>query len=232
MNKSLSTDIISFLVVVVGYVFHNDTVLTTGLFALSGALTNHLAVYMLFEKVPFLYGSGIVEEKFEEFKLGIHGLIMNQFFTKENLEKFFTHTEKDSIDLKPIILNTDMTPAFEGLKEAVMQSPFGGMLAMFGGESSLDSLKEPFSEKLKSSLVKIVSSSSFENTLKQNLSSGNFTHDILKKIDSIVKNRLDELTPKAVKEIIEKMIKEHLGWLVIWGGVFGGLIGFVSSFLI
>jgi len=31
-----------------------------------------------------------------------------------------------------------------------------------------------------------------------------------------------------VKEIIERMIQEHLGWLVVWGGVFGGLIGLVT----
>ncbi|ETZ10388.1 hypothetical protein AJ90_15080 [Vibrio parahaemolyticus M0605] len=27
------------------------------------------------------------------------------------------------------------------------------------------------------------------------------------------------------------MIKEHLGWLVVWGGVFGGLIGVISTFI-
>ena len=32
-----------------------------------------------------------------------------------------------------------------------------------------------------------------------------------------------------VKEIIQKMIKEHLGWLVVWGGVFGAVIGLVST---
>ncbi|ELA8065922.1 DUF445 domain-containing protein, partial [Vibrio alginolyticus] len=25
--------------------------------------------------------------------------------------------------------------------------------------------------------------------------------------------------------------KEHLGWLVVWGGVFGGLIGVISTFI-
>jgi hypothetical protein len=25
------------------------------------------------------------------------------------------------------------------------------------------------------------------------------------------------------------MIRKHLGWLVVWGGVFGGLIGFLVS---
>jgi hypothetical protein len=27
------------------------------------------------------------------------------------------------------------------------------------------------------------------------------------------------------------MIREHLGWLVVWGGVFGGLIGLMTSFI-
>jgi hypothetical protein len=25
------------------------------------------------------------------------------------------------------------------------------------------------------------------------------------------------------------MIKEHLGWLVVWGGFFGGLLGLILS---
>jgi len=232
MSKSTATDLISFLVVIIGYATQNDTILMTGLFALSGAITNHLAIYMLFEKVPFLYGSGVIEEKFEDFKLGIHGLVMNQFFTKENLEKFFSSNDSKDINLEPVINSTDMTPAFESLKTAVMESPFGGMLSMFGGASALDSLKQPFEEKLKSSLIKITSSQSFKDTLKQNINSGNFTHDILAKIDHIIKARLEELTPKMVKEIIENMIKHHLGWLVIWGGIFGGLIGLVSSFIV
>jgi len=35
-----------------------------------------------------------------------------------------------------------------------------------------------------------------------------------------------------VKKIIENMIQKHLGWLVVWGGVFGGLIGLITSFVI
>jgi len=35
-----------------------------------------------------------------------------------------------------------------------------------------------------------------------------------------------------VKEIVQKLIKEHLDWLVVWGGVFGGVIGLFSSFLL
>ena len=35
--------------------------------------------------------------------------------------------------------------------------------------------------------------------------------------------------PEDIKIIIQKMIKEHLGWLVVWGGFFGGFLGLVLS---
>ncbi|MDD4855931.1 MAG: DUF445 domain-containing protein, partial [Sulfuricurvum sp.] len=41
-----------------------------------------------------------------------------------------------------------------------------------------------------------------------------------------------ELTPMMIKEMLHGLMKEHLGWLVVWGGVFGGAIGIVSAFLI
>ncbi|MCI0500207.1 MAG: DUF445 domain-containing protein, partial [Epsilonproteobacteria bacterium] len=43
---------------------------------------------------------------------------------------------------------------------------------------------------------------------------------------------LNELNPKMVKDIVENMMKEHLGWLVVWGGVFGGAIGIISSIIL
>ncbi len=52
---------------------------------------------------------------------------------------------------------------------------------------------------------------------------------IARKVDKIVAGRLDELTPDDVKRIVQDMIREHLGWLVVWGGVFGGLIGLLTS---
>jgi hypothetical protein len=32
--------------------------------------------------------------------------------------------------------------------------------------------------------------------------------------------------------MVQQMIEQHLGWLVVWGGVFGGLIGLVSNALL
>jgi len=68
MNKSLVTNSLAVIVVVIGYVLQQSVILSVGLFALSGAITNWLAVYMLFEKIPGLYGSGVIPARFEDFK--------------------------------------------------------------------------------------------------------------------------------------------------------------------
>lgn len=233
MNKSFLSNFFALVLAIIGFLMNNETLFMVGLFALSGALTNAIAIYMLFEKVPFLYGSGVVEQRFTQFKQGIYSLMMNEFFTKENLQNFFEQevtSNKSSFNLTPILEKTDFTPAFESLKTAVIESPFGGMLGMFGGEKALEPLKEPFIQKLQSAIVQISKNESFQQALHESLGSSNISEDIYDKVSAIVNKRLDELTPKMVKEIVQKMIKEHLGWLVVWGAVFGGLIGVVSVF--
>ena len=234
MNKSLGTNLIACLIVIVGLLSDNNIVLTVGLFALSGAVTNWIAVHMLFEKVPFLYGSGVVENRFEQFKTSIHTLIMNQFFTKENLDKFFESemSSNKKLDLSNVIEKTDFTIAFESLKSAVMESSFGGMLGMFGGEKALEPLQVPFEKKMKVAINEIVHTDDFQALVQETLKNSDISEDMSKKIDTVVLARLEELNPKMVKNLVQDMIKEHLGWLVVWGGVFGGLIGLIGSFVI
>jgi len=234
MNKSLGTNLIACLIVIVGLLSDNNIVLTVGLFALSGAVTNWIAVHMLFEKVPFLYGSGVVENRFEQFKTSIHSLIMKQFFTKENLDKFFEAemSTNKKLDLSNVIEKTDFSIAFESLKDAVMESSFGGMLGMFGGVAALEPLKDSFETKMKASINEIVHTDTFQELIQETLKNSDISEDMSEKIDTVVLARLDELNPKMVKNLVQDMIKEHLGWLVVWGGVFGGLIGLVGSFVI
>ncbi|MCK9474102.1 DUF445 domain-containing protein [Sulfurimonas sp.] len=233
LNKSFITNLLAATLVVLSFFIDSsmsNMILYTGLFALSGALTNQLAIHMLFEKVPFLYGSGVIPARFEAFKEAIKNLMMSQFFTKEQLDYFFKN-EKRKIDLVPIIETTDFSPAFDALTKTVMESSFGGMLGMFGGESVLESLREPFSLKMKNAVVKIVQSETFNYTLQNHLQNSSLSEDMIKSIEDIIEIRLNELTPVMVKEMVQQLIKEHLSWLIVWGGVFGGLIGLVSSFL-
>ncbi|MDB4578957.1 hypothetical protein N9105_06580, partial [Akkermansiaceae bacterium] len=143
LNKSLLTNLITILLAIGGY-FWSGPLLSIGLFAFSGALTNWLAIHMLFEKVPGFYGSGVIPARFEDFKIGIHQLIMQQFFTEENITRFFEgneDSERSGMDLAPLIDSVDLDPSFEALKVAVMKSKLGGTLAMFGGAAALDPIK-------------------------------------------------------------------------------------------
>lgn len=234
LNKTFITNLIAAGLVGLSFIVDNEfssVLLYSGLFALSGALTNQLAIHMLFEKVPLLYGSGVIPARFEAFKGAIKNLMMSEFFTREQLDNFFKNEEK-KIDLEPIIQETDFTPAYDALSKTVMESSFGGMLGMFGGESALEGLREPFSIKMKTAVISIVNSQAFNNTLQNHMQNSSLSNDLISSIESMIDARLNELTPQMVKEMVQKMIREHLEWLVVWGGVFGGLIGLLSSFLI
>lgn len=233
-SKSFLTNLLAALLVALSALIEESfrsLMLYTGLFALSGSLTNQLAVYMLFEKVPFLYGSGVIPARFDAFKESIKELMMSQFFTQRQLDDFFKDEEK-KIDLAPIIEKTDFTPAFDALSKTVMESSFGGMLGMFGGEKALEGLREPFSKKMRDAVIKIAKSEAFERTLQNHLQNSSLSSDMIKNIEEIIDARLNELTPQTVKEMVQRLIKEHLSWLVVWGGVFGGLIGMISSLLL
>lgn len=233
MNKSFMTNSIAALIVVAGFILKNELVLNIGLFALSGAVTNWLAIHMLFEKVPGLYGSGVIPARFEDFKLAIRRLMMEQFFTEENIDRFLRVSDgiKPDLHLSPVIAKIDLSPSFDSLVKVIMESSFGGMLGMFGGQEALMPLKEPFIKNMKESLIDMTQSDSFLELLRDELEQPDVMQDIRQKVELIIEQRLEELTPKLVKEIIQAMIKQHLGWLVVWGGVFGGMIGFIASMI-
>ncbi len=234
MSKSFITDLISVLLIGISFIVpqqYHSPLLFTGLFALSGAITNQLAIHMLFEKVPFLYGSGVIEKNFETFKASIRTMIMKQFFTKEQLSNFF-EKEEQKIDLAPLVEGADFSPAFDALSKTVMESKFGGAIQMFGGEEALEGLRDPFARKLKSAVSSIVSSSAFKAQLDHHIQNSALSDDMIDSVEALITKRLDELTPKMVKELVQELIKEHLGWLVVWGGVFGGLIGLASSYFL
>ena len=235
LNKSFLTNLTAIIIIVAGYLcpIEPDLMKSIGFFALSGAVTNWLAIHMLFEKVPFLYGSGVIPNRFDEFKFAIKDLMMKQFFTQENIEQFIEAEEQQGsnvLNIDPLMNAIDYDKIYEGLVSSIMESSFGSMLQMMGGEEALAPLREPFMEKMKNTLREMVESERFKDVLKLGLDSHKIGQDIVSKIETIIDKRLNELTPQLVKEIVQKIIKVHLGWLVVWGGVFGGFLGAEFSF--
>ncbi len=233
-NKSLITNVLSVLCFVVGILMPDKNpashiIMTVGLFALSGAITNWLAVHMLFEKVPLLYGSGVVLIQFEAFKQGIANLMMDNFFSEENFKKL---TEKImetdnglTIDKDRILAKIPYSEMFDGFLKVVTESKFGGMLAMVGGTKTLEPMREPFSHELGRQIKTLMENPDFLSELTPSQDAS----DIRKQVVELIELRLNELTPTMVKEIVQEMIHKHLDWLVVWGGVFGGLVGLVTA---
>lgn len=238
MEKSLLANLIAVTLVGVGLILtdpHRTYVLNTGLFALSGALTNWLAIHMLFEKVPGFYGSGVIPLRFEEFKTAIRSLIMEQFFSNDSLERFFQDTTKlvDSFDeqLKSSVDQLDLGPAFESLVDMIMASSFGSMLGMIGGRDALNSLKPPFAERMRKFIKQLLASETFRKRLQEAIGKAMTDSGLRDQLELMIDHRLDQMTPVMVKEIVQTMIRKHLGWLVIWGCVFGGAIGLMVSLI-
>ena len=194
-----------------------------GMFAISGSITNWLAVHMLFDNVKFLYGSGVILDRFDEIKLGIKNLALEELFTKDKIKKYLL--DKNDNGIKSIISKIDYDKLFEGLLDAIESSKLGGMLVMLGGRKALLPLKEPIITKLKSTI----------NEKLKNLFTDSSEVDLVEKfkksIEKAIDSKLQELKPEDVKMIIEKMIRVHLGWLIVWGGVFGGLFGLIFSLI-
>ncbi len=223
MNKSLITNLIAVSITSYGMLAQNYSteIFMAGLFALSGGLTNWLAIHMLFEKVPLLYGSGVIPLKFEEIKEGIKNLIMNEFFSKNSLENFLKN--ENSLTDNDLSEKLDYDLIFDKLVEAIEESSMGSMLNVLGGKKSLLPLKIPIEKKIK----QVIDEISSNNLQKDN----NFSDVIKGKIEMIIDKRLSELTPDHVKIIMRDMIHKHLGWLVVWGGFFGFVIGVILGVL-
>ena len=239
LNKQNLTNSIALALVILGLALpHEDgnPWLSMGLFAFSGAVTNWLAVYMLFEKVPGLYGSGVIPERFEDFKAGIHRLMMNQFFTPERIEQFLRESNVEGSLLASgadsLMEQMDTDRAFQTMVSVIEESSFAPMLAMVGGPAALAPLKEPFIEKFHELIHEILADPRVQQTVEEHFHKANAAETMTERIEGIVRQRLDELTPERVKEIVEDMIRQHLDWLVVWGGVFGGLIGLLTHFFI
>jgi len=211
-----------------------NQLMSMGLFALSGGLTNWLAIYMLFERVPGLAGSGVIPNRFEEFKAAIRHLMMDQFFSSTHLRKWVEQEEAHIAHwFKPdsLVESLDYDSLYEKLVDAVMDTSFGGMLNALGGKRLLDSMKENIIEKIKASLSEMSHRPRFRQALVKCIDNEAILKDMKSRIEHVIDQRLQELTPKLVKKIIQDMIHKHLGWLVVWGVVFGTLLGLAASFI-
>eukprot|EP00028_Trichosphaerium_sp_Am-I-7-wt_P001564 CAMPEP_0168521534 /NCGR_PEP_ID=MMETSP0405-20121227/8725_1 /TAXON_ID=498012 /ORGANISM="Trichosphaerium sp, Strain Am-I-7 wt" /LENGTH=165 /DNA_ID=CAMNT_0008542795 /DNA_START=317 /DNA_END=814 /DNA_ORIENTATION=- len=52
---------------------------------------------------------------------------------------------------------------------------------------------------------------------------------IRQEVDNLMVTKLQELNAGRVKKLMEDVIRKHLGWLIVWGNVFGGILGLITK---
>lgn len=200
--------------------------LAAGLFGFAGGITNWLAVKMLFDRVPGLYGSGVIPARFREIRATIKTLIMTHFFEEAYLRRFFEEHGSGGAaprlgeKMRALLDTEEADRAIEAELESLRQGPMGMMIGMAGPEA-VKLLARQFVGALIDRLAPLV-----EERLRQDPSAG--IPALRAQVDRLLEAKLRELTPAVVKEMMELVMRRHLGWLIVWGNVFGGLIGLLS----
>jgi len=187
-------------------------VLGTGLFAVSGGVTNWVAIKMLFNKVPGLYGTGIIPGKFKEIRLVLKNVVMKNFFDETYLN-FYLKDKVLNMDIEGKLTEFLNSDKLEAVLEAVLGDDAKMMVPII----------RPFLKKTGVSLAPVLKEKIKSLDLMNDLESVN------KQIDNMLTTRLEELTPEKVKMLLSEVMKEHLYWLIIWGNVFGGILGLIST---
>lgn len=186
--------------------------ISAGLFAVGGGVTNWVAIKMLFDKIPGVYGSGIIPARFKEIREVVKNVIMKNFFD----ETYLNHYLKDKV------LALDIEGKLEDfLKSDSMVKMLEGL---FGGDAKmLIPIIQPYAVKTGKRIAPII---------KDKIRNMDLLHDLENvkgQIDAMLTNRMMELTPAKVKLLLEEIMRKHLYWLVVWGNVFGAIIGVISA---
>jgi len=244
-NISFLSNCTSFSILVLGIILSNTVgkdsatghtfsryVLSFGLFAFAGGITNWLAVKMLFDKVIFLYGSGVIPRRFVEIRTALKEMIMTSFFDEEYMRDYMQNNNDNTVDIEKacyeLIASDKMSTMMDKKLNEQLQNPLVViMMAGFGiqNPASLIPLVKPMLMNFAKGMVPDIQKSINEALEKK----AGDAKKMRKKIDTLLEDRLQYLTADAVKKLLENVIRRHLHWLVIWGNVFGGFIGFISA---
>ena len=200
--------------------------LSSGMFGLSGGVTNSLAIHMLFEPVCNLPGTGVISRNFKEIRVTVKDTIMRTFFDGPHVENFMrTRLAKlqGSIDLGARLTKVLETPeADELITKALadlIEKPEGWPLLLFGGSpTELTVMVKPFLIAMAPNVAPLLTKMIDVDSIMP-------AEKIRSEIDALMAERLETLTPERVRALIERVIRKQLGWLIVWGNVVGALVG-------
>jgi len=226
-------------------------ILSTGMFAFSGGITNSLAIKMLFDKVPGFIGSGVILDRFREILAKLKQLMLVNFFQPAYLRQFIAE-ERSRIDWAKYLKKgagpsspmarfvrkqwerlaspETIAPIVDKQLDKLTDSPAGGLLLMMGIDNVKPSVNRFVAGLLSSfqdQVVQFASKVDLEE-LEIEIDEEKLVEDVRAHAEALIDAKLEELNAQDVKRMMEDVIRNHLGWLVVWGNVFGAILGVLS----
>lgn len=188
-----------------------------GLQAFAGGLTNWIAIQMLWNKIPYLAGTGIILEKYDEIRDALKETVMTTFFDETYLNWYVKDKllSINYVEVTKTLVNKHN--AHEIILEAAVKDP--NLRALVG-----PSLK-PLIVKTVMKMEPQIKGAIKKVNLVQQLSSAR------KQIDDMLEGKLQIMTPPRVKSLMEDLIASELYWLIVWGNIFGGGLGLIGAIL-
>ncbi|XRB15161.1 DUF445 domain-containing protein [Pseudoscourfieldia marina] len=234
LEKGALVNEVACVIMVIGIALHKGAGVSAGfwifyfgLFGFAGGITNWIAIKMLFDEIPGVYGSGIIPKQFKQIRTTIKRMVMETFFEPKFLEKQLRERLSkyaNSDAAREAVSSLMSTPEFESaLDEKLNQfgsGMTGTMLKMLGLDPMvMKPYVKPFVEGVAEDCAPF---------LAQMLAEGNLpVLQLRDEVDRLMEERLKELTAEKVKALVEDIMREHLGWLVVWGVIFGIVIGII-----
>lgn len=237
INKGDLSNVITFLIMVGGLFLKlfaphaaSDYIFSFGLFGFAGGITNWLAIKMLFDEVPGLIGSGVIPRRFEEIRREVKNTIMKTFFDGGFIKTYITEQSGDMISklgledkIVGFLRSGKGKQMIREKLEGSRQSELGLMLAMVNVDIGGELMLKKVTDELASMAGQV------GPLVMSVVDPDNLPIDKLRdEVDKLMTAKLAELDADKVKELMEEVIRKHLGWLVVWGNVFGGCIGIVA----
>ncbi|XP_019849205.1 PREDICTED: uncharacterized protein LOC100633155 isoform X2 [Amphimedon queenslandica] len=204
-----------------------------GFFGLAIGIINWLFIELLFRKVLCVFGSGLIQKHYGEIINGFRDVIVDVIFDTEQLQSFFT--EKDERIRKILKLESRVSGLLDSdAAQKVIDSKIDSILASPQGMHLL--MMNVDEEKVRRMLqvnirtfIDNVSPMIYKRLVAPGISDA---QSLKSEITYILEPKITQLMPKDVNKIVAAMIHKHLSWLIIWGNLFGGLVGFVNEIII
>jgi len=193
-----------------------------------GGITNWLAVVMLFDKIPGIYGSGLIPNNFKEIRESLKNAVLRTFFEETYMTEYFKDkfgavllaTFNFSLVFKNVVASPKFITAVDEELQAILDRPEGAMLKMMGVQPA----------QLRGMVMPFINNMGDEIGTKLLTFWGPKPSDIGKfrdQVDGVMTAKLLELTPERVKQMMEEVIRSHCRWIIVWGNILGGCLGLI-----